>query len=361
MYTKNEKAIIWIDLFDFLTLKKQQAILDFFDEPSCVFDEFKNSFESLKDIVTKQQFDKMLYSLDEQYLNSHILNLDSQKIKVVTYLSDDYPQKMLNYPDRPIILYCRGDVSLLNSTCLSIVGTRKPTIYGKNITEKLAKGVASSGITIVSGLADGVDTISHSSALAVGGKTIAVMGSGFFDIYPKRNFELEKKIEEFGLVITEYKPEVGPASWHYPVRNRIIAGLSKAVLITEASLKSGTMHTRDYALDYGIDIFAVPGEITSFASSGTNNLIKSCQSSMVTDVEDILNFYNVSNKYKPVVKNLQLSIEQQAVLNAIDGETHFDDIQLKTKIDTKTLLTLLTTMELNGIIKKMNGNYYCKN
>ena len=361
MYTKNEKAIIWIDMFDFLTTKKQQEILDSFSEPGDIFDEFSSNFSILQNIITKEQFDKMCYALDEQYLMSYIINLDSQKIKIITYMSENYPQQFLNYPENPLILYCRGDLSLLNSVCVAVVGTRKPTIYGKQVTEKLSKELAASGVTIVSGLAEGIDSIAHTSALAVGGKTIAVMGSGFNDIYPKRNFELEKQIEKTGLVISEYAPNVGPASWHYPVRNRIIAGLSKAVLITEASLKSGTMHTRDYALDYGIDIFAVPGEITSFASSGTNNIIKSCQSAMVTSAEDILKGLNVLNQYKPVVKNLQLSLEEQAIFNVIDGETHFDEIQLQTKIDTKTLLTLLTTMELNGIIKKMNGNYYCKN
>ena len=361
MYSKNEKAIIWIDMFDFMSTKKQQEILDLFFEPRDIFDEFKNSFSKLENLLTKEQFNKMCYALDEQYLDSHILSLESQGIKVITYLSDDYPQRLANYPDKPIILYCKGDISLLNSICVAVVGTRKPTIYGKQVTEKLSKELASNGVTIVSGLADGVDSIAHNSALAVGGKTIAVMGGGFNQIYPKRNFELEKQIEQNGLVITEYAPNVNPASWHYPVRNRIIAGLSKAVLITEASLKSGTMHTRDYALDYGIDIFAVPGEITSFASSGTNNLIKSCQSAMVTCADDILDALNIKNHYTPVTNNIQYSLEEQAILNVIDGETHFDEIQQKTKIDTKTLLTLLTTMELNGIIKKMNGNYYCKN
>lgn len=359
-YTKNEQAIIWIDMFDFLTTKKQQEILDLFTEPKDIFDEFGTNFNLLQNFISTEQFNKMSYALDEQYLAAHILSLDSQQVKVVTYMSPEYPEKLQNLPDKPIILYCRGDVSLLNSECLAVVGTRKPTIYGKQVTEKLTKAVASAGVTIVSGLADGIDTVAHTSALAVNGRTIAVMGGGFNCIYPKRNFGLEKEIENKGLVITEYKPNVDPANWHYPIRNRIIAGLSKGVLITEASMKSGTMHTRDYALDYGIDIYAVPGEITSFASSGTNNIIKTCQSAMVTCAEDILQNFDVKTNFKPA-KSIQLSLEQQAILNAIDGETHFDEIQIQTKIDTKTLLTLLTTMELNGIIKKLTGNYYCKN
>ena len=359
MYSKNERAVIWIDLFDFLTTKKQQEILDLFSEPSAVFFEFEKSFDMLSSFLTKEQFDKMCYALNDDFLNTHILKLESQGIKVVTCFSDEYPEQFFNFDDKPILFYCKGDISLLKSLSIAVVGTRKPTIYGKLATEKLTKELAANGITIISGLAEGIDSVAHNSALAVGGKTIAVMGSGFENIYPKRNFELEKKIEENGLVITEYRPDVGPAHWHYPIRNRIIAGLSKGVLITEASLKSGTMHTRDYALEYGIDIYAVPGEITSFASSGTNQIIKTCQSAMVTCADDILKNFSVQTK-KQAVQNVQLSIEQQVILNAIDGESHFDEIQIKTKIDTKTLLTLLTTMELSGIIKKLAGNYYCK-
>lgn len=359
MYSKNERAIIWIDLFDFLTTKKQQEILDLFSEPSAVFYEFQKSYELLSAFLSKEQFDKMCYALNDDFLNTHILNLQSQGIKIVTYMSDDYPEQFFNFDDKPILFYCKGDTKLLKSLSIAVVGTRKPTIYGKLATEKLTKEIATSGITIVSGLAEGIDTVAHTSALAVGGKTIAVMGSGFNNIYPKRNFELEKKIEESGLVITEYAPDIGPAQWHYPVRNRIIAGLSRGVLITEASQKSGTMHTRDYALEYGVDIYAVPGEITSFASSGTNQIIKTCQSAMVTCSDDILKNFKVQTK-KLATQNMQLSLEQQAILNAIDGESHFDEIQIKTKIDTKTLLTLLTTMELSGIIKKLAGNYYCK-
>ena len=360
MYSVDEKAIIWLDLFDFLTYKKQISILECFESPSDMFFRFQKSESILKEHITHEQFEKMLYAQDEQYLERHIVDLESKGIKVITYCSECYPEKLLNYDEKPIILYCKGDLSLFNTTCVGIVGTRKPTRYGKDVTERFAKQLASNGVTIVSGLADGVDMIAHQNTLDVGGKTIAVMGSGFDCIYPKTNFELEKKIEKFGLVITEYKPNVEPAVWHYPFRNRIIAALSDAVLITEASLKSGTLYTRDYCIDYGIDLYAIPGEITNFQAGGTNQILKVCQASLVTSPDDILENLNIKNDIKPVVSNLQLSFEEQTILNSINGETHFDEILSLTKIDTKTLLTLLTEMELNGIIKKIAGNYYTK-
>ncbi|MBO7508329.1 MAG: DNA-processing protein DprA [Clostridia bacterium] len=359
-YTKNEKAIIWLDTFDFLSNKKKEDILSIFDEPQDIFECFKNDYSKFQELLTIEQFDKMCKELNEVYLENHIVNLSSKGVFVITFCSENYPVQFFNFPDKPLILYCKGDVSLLDSLCVGIVGTRKPTIYGRNITEKFAKVLASSGLTIVSGLAEGIDAIAHRGALSVGGKTIAVLGGGFDHIYPKTNFNLERENEENGLLNREYAPNVLPANWHYPVRNRIIAGLSKAVVIPEASIKSGSMHTKNYCAEYGIDIYAVPGEITSFSSSGTNAIIKNCQANIALSPEDVLDGLNVSKKYTPVVKNIQLSFEEQTVLNAIDAETHFDEIQIKTKIDTKTLLTLLTTLELNGIIKKLTGNYYCK-
>jgi DNA processing protein len=360
MYSREERAIIWLDIFDFLTYKKQEKILALFDDPFEMFKNFADGYQPFAEIISKKEYDEMVYSQNEQFLNSYILSLESQNIKVVTYVSEAYPKQFLEFVDKPFILYCKGDLSLLKTKCVGIVGSRKPTRYGKEVTEKFAKAIASSGVTVVSGLADGIDGISHRAALDVNGKTIAVMGGGFNYIYPKTNFALEREIEEKGLVITEYKPNSQPALWHYPIRNRIIAGLSNAVLITEASTKSGALYTRDYCIDYGIDLYAVPGEITSFSSSGCNMILKTCQASLVTTADDILDKLNVVNKFNPVVKNFQISFEEQTVLNAINGETHFDELQLATKLDTKTLITLLTTMELNGLIKKLAGNYYCK-
>lgn len=359
-YTENEKAIIWLDLFDFLTYKKQISILECFEQPSDMFFQFKSKSDLVKKIVTEEQFAKMEYALNDQYLQKYMIELENRGITVVTFCSEKYPKQFLNFDEKPIILYCKGDLSLLNKKSVGVVGTRKPTRYGKDVTERFARQLASAGMTIISGLADGVDMIAHQSALDVGGKTIAVMGSGFDCIYPKTNFELERKIEKLGLVMTEYRPNVEPAVWHYPFRNRIIAGLSDAVLITEASTKSGALYTRDYCIDYGIDLYAIPGEITNFQSGGTNGILKACQASLVTSPDDILENLNIKNNYEPIVANLQLTFEEQLILNTINGETHFDEILNSTKIDTKTLLTLLTEMELNGIIKKIAGNYYAK-
>lgn len=360
VYSADETAIIWLDMFDFLTYKKQEEILSFFDAPNQMFEKFSSSYSILDKILTREQFDKMSYAQNQQFLQNYILGFESKGLTIITFCSEAYPKQFLNYFEKPLILYCKGDISLLKSKCVGIVGSRKETRYGRDVTEKFAKALASNGLTIVSGLADGVDMIAHHSALEVGGKTIAVMGSGFENIYPKTNFDLEKEIEQKGLVITEYRPKIEPAVWHYPFRNRIIAGLSSAVLITEASVKSGSLYTRDYCIEYGVDLYAVPGEITSFQSGGTNQILKACQASLVTSPDDILQNLNIKNFYKPVVANLQLSFEEQAIIKILDKEMHFDEIQSLTNFDTKKLVTLLTELEISGIIKKLAGNYYIK-
>ena len=174
---------------------------------------------------------------------------------------------------------------------MAIVGTRRASRYGKDVTEQFASSLARAGVTIVSGLADGVDTFSHQACLNVKGKTIAVLGGGINNIYPATNTNLANKIvESGGLILSEYRPNEKPQTYYFPIRNRIIAGLSKAVLITEATEKSGSMHTKNYALDYGREVFAVPGRINDIYSTGCNKIIKSCQSAIALDPNDILNF-----------------------------------------------------------------------
>lgn len=361
MYSKNELALIWLDIFDFLTYHKQVEILKAFNSPAEIFSGFKHSYEKIKHLISREEFNNMCNCLDEQFLTRHIVGMETDKIKLVTQFSIDYPKNFLNYSTPPLILYCRGNTELLKTTCVAVVGTRRMTRYGKTVTESITKQLVANNITIVSGLADGVDTVAHTTAVENGGKTIAVLGSGLNEIYPHSNFALSKEIEKTGLIISESKPNTKPANFRFPIRNRIIAGLSKAVLITEAGIKSGVMYTRDYCAEYGIELFVVPGNITNSTSDGCNAIIKSCQASLCTGADDILEFLNVKNAYVQPQKSIQLNFDEQLILNVIgNDEVHFEEILAKTKFDTKTLISLLTTLELQGIIKKLAGNFYSK-
>ena len=194
MYSKKEKVVIWLSIFEQLTLKKQHQLIDMYDDVGKLWDNFETDKNKILQIVKEDVYNKMLFSLDENFVNTYIKNCDDLNIKIVTIVSDTYPQLLKETNSPPIILFCKGDVNLLKSLCVAIVGTRRCTKYGKEITYKFAYDIAKSGITVVSGLADGVDSIAHNATLDAGGKTIAVLGNGLNNIYPANNIPLANKI-----------------------------------------------------------------------------------------------------------------------------------------------------------------------
>lgn len=212
------------------------------------------------------------------------------KIEEISIESKEYPEQLREIYDAPLKLYILGNKEILKKPGIAIVGSRKATEYGKKVALQFSKDLSKSGINIISGLALGIDTCAHLGTLYPDniGKTIAVLGSGLDEIYPKQNIELAKQIINCGgCIISEYPLGTKPEKLHFPQRNRIISGLSKGILIIEASEKSGSLITADFALEQGREVFAVPGNISSPTSVGTNNLIKQ-GAKLVTSYEDIL-------------------------------------------------------------------------
>lgn len=209
-------------------------------------------------------------------LKNHLISAyNSQKIHVVPFNHPVYPKKLLELVDPPTILYGRGDISLLQSpNKIAIIGSRNATNYSKQALDSIVPPLIEQNFVIVSGLAKGADSFAHHAALQFGGKTIGVLGHGLFHLYPRENSELAAKMAIDHLLITEYPPYVGVQKWHFPMRNRIISGISNALVVTESSLKSGTLITTDHALEHGKDVFVVPGPIHSEQSKGTNKLLK---------------------------------------------------------------------------------------
>lgn len=196
------------------------------------------------------------------------------KILPISYQHPLYPESLLELIDPPAVLYAKGDPTLLkNSQRIAIIGSRKATMYTQKALQKIVPPLVEKGYVIVSGLAKGADAMAHQKTIDLGGHTIAVTGSGFLHPYPKENAGLNHIIEESHLVLTEYPPYVKPEKWNFPMRNRIISGLSKGIIVTEAQIKSGTLSTIEHALDHGKDIFAVPGNIDSLLSEGPHKLI----------------------------------------------------------------------------------------
>ncbi len=360
MLNKQEKVILFLTTCDYITYKKQFKIVEEV-VLSNLFDNIQEFKNDISNILTMDEVNKLVEDFDELKLNTYISNLNSANISVVTILSSSYSKLLKEIDTPPLVLYAKGDISLLNSTCVAVVGTRRASRYGKEVTEKFSYNMASAGVTIVSGLADGVDTFAHDSCVKAKGKTIAVLGSGVNQIYPATNTNLSNKIlENGGLIISEYKPNEKPQTYYFPVRNRIIAGLSKAVLITEAPEKSGSMHTKNYALDYGREVFAVPGRINDIYSTGCNKIIKNCQSAIALDPNDVLNF--LGTKFVESKTNVvQYSLTDKLILDIIDvNEVHYEEILAKSGMDNKELNTTLIRLELKKLIKKLPGNFYSK-
>lgn len=360
IYSNDEKALIFISQFDFITSSKIQKILEVFENPGDIFHADGSRLFQLKDIL-KTKYELFINELLQYNEKDFFNNLAKRGVKCLTIFSQNYPQKLLNLKNPPYVLYYCGNIDLLSTKCLAIVGTRSPSNYGKIITEKFAKEIASSGITVISGLATGVDKIAHEGALEVGGNTIAVLGGGFDHMFPAMNVNLAREIAKKGLIITEYYLSIKPTKYSFPTRNRIIAAIADHVLITEANFGSGSLYTKEYADDLGKESFAIPGNITSEKSCATNNLIKAGSVHCVTCVEDILSEFGILKTKKEVTKipNLQMSVEEATITELLkDGEKDFEYLLEKTNMDIQALNFNLTTLEIRGIIKKLAGNMY---
>jgi DNA processing protein len=357
-YSFDEKVLIWLSSFDCVSVAKHHALLELFKTPTQIFASIcKRDINAVK--ILQPHFEQVFEKANQNHIDAFVKNLASQNIVCSTIISKNYPQPLAQTYHCPINLFLKGDVSLLSTRCIAIVGTRTPSGYGKSVTMDFAKTLAQNGLTIVSGLAMGVDKIAHEAALEVGGKTIAVLGSGFGRIYPAMNTNLANTIAVKGLLVSEYAPAITPQKYTFPARNRIVAGLCEGVLLTEAGSQSGTLYTKEYAVEFNRNVYAVPGNITSSLSAGTNRLIQSCQASCVLDSKDILQDMGI----KPVEKRKieQLTVEEQIILNFVEKEQlHYEEILAKTKFEPKTLTSCLTSMAIRGIIKKLPGNYYTK-
>ena len=362
MYSQVEKAYIWLDSFDFITMAKKNEIIRYYGDYDNISKNVDCDFAKFKLLVTEDQYNVMKKSIKDNQIDKIINDLDKKDIYVICRSNTKYYPEKLYTLDPPFCLYTKGDIELLKSRyTISVVGSRQPSKYGKNITEKFTRELAKNGFVIISGLAYGVDYIAHISCLQEGGKTIAVLGSGFDHVYPAQHTSLfEKIVTGGGLAVSEYRPEVEPAGYHFPNRNRVIVGISNGVIITEATEKSGTMYTKDYAIDSGTELMVVPGNIDSQLSAGCNRIIKEFPSTMVTSVKDIFDVYDFTNEQKISESDyFQLNLEEQLIISVIgDQEVHYDEILTKTQIPSKNLNITLTGLQLKGVIKKLPGNNY---
>ena len=353
--TEEEKLFLLLSQFE-ISNKKVEKILDELGEHISIGRFFK--IKDLAKILGEELYANMQVCASEVRLRQYQRNLEESGITLLTIFSKSYPEKLAFLPDKPYFLFCKGDLSLLSKKSIAIVGSRMPSNYGRMMTDRFAGQLAQSGVVIVSGLAYGVDSIAHRKALEVGGNTIAVLGSGFNNIYPAEHQSLADTIAKEGLLISEYCPSMKATRYSFPQRNRIIAGLSDGVLITEAGIKSGTIHTKDFALDYGRELFAIPGNITSEKSQLPNDIIRSGQGQCVLCVEDILSSLGMSKTEQPK-KQMQLSFEEQEIVNLLsNGDFDIEYLSKNCNLKVNILNSCLTTLEIRGIIRRLPGEVY---
>jgi DNA processing protein len=289
---------------------------------------------------------------------------DSAAVAIVTADDPEFPEPLKNTPDPPLFLYIRGSFGPATGNAVAMVGTRTPTHYGLTVTHRMAYELASQGITVVSGMARGIDTQAHKGALAAKGRTIAVLGCGIDTAYPPENKGLMEEIARSGAVLTENPFGTKPEGGYFPARNRIISGLSAGTVIIEAAEDSGSLITADYTLKQERKLFAVPGNISSLTSRGTNSLIKQ-GARLVETAEDVLrglDLYKGRNAGTAVRQSLpSITDEERSVFDNLSAEPkHIDAIMAESGRAPGRLGGILTTLELKGLVKQLPGKYFVR-
>ncbi len=288
-------------------------------------------------------------------------------VEIVSYWDEKYPETLRNIASPPVLLYLIGNADLLASQSVAVVGTRKPTRYGLKQTEIFTEELVRRGLTIVSGLARGIDTRAHKTALAAEGKTIAVLGSGPDYVYPPENKTLFREIAEKGLIVTEYPPGTKPDAMNFPRRNRIISGLSLGTLVVETKVTGGALRTAAYALEQGREVFAVPGNADSPQSEGTNRLIQRGEAKLVTNANDVLDEFLLSFPEKEIEKKKKtadissLDVFEQRIFEILSEKPlHIDKIAESCEMSSSECSVYLLNLELKGFVAQLPGKYFVK-
>ncbi len=365
----NKLYWLWLTLKEKLSYTDIQSLIDKFGSPLNIYD--IENVEDIKEYSTKIQKNVLDKSLEKAI--SVYKRIEELNSRVVTIEDDEYPPMLRHIHEPPHVLYMYGErMDWERLLTITVVGTREYNQYGKNATQRISYDLAKAGVVIVSGMARGIDSIAGVSALQSGNKTVAVLGSGFDEVYPPEKKNLYNAIAKNGVVITEYPPDTKAYGSNFPRRNRIMAGLSYGVLVTQAPRKSGALITASRAVENGRDVFAVPGSMFSAGSEGCNDLIRQ-GAKLVTSYVDIINEYpyfelkklednkTVSSSSDRVdeIDFSRFSENQQKIIKLLlQGNIHIDEMYRELQMDRGVLTTELLMLELNGTVNKLEGNIY---
>lgn len=353
--TNNERAIIYLDLLTHLEYKHKRNIIDLYEDIGTLFENPSICYDYLLNNANDGYAKTFIDGLNAKIYDKVIDEVTSSDITIVTEQSQYYPKSLLNIDFRPLCLYCKGNVKLLNAkNIFSIVGSRKTLPEYLKHCSTISNELSSNGVVIVTGVANGADKSAILGAID-SGNLILVLAGGFNYINSEQNRDLINKTVDNGLVISEYAPSVPHLAYHYPIRNRIIAGLSKGVLICSGNYKSGTKYTAQFALDFNKDLFCFPYAINVNSGELCNKLIKE-GAYLTQNVEDICEVCNFSVNQK---QNASLSnLEQTIYLEIKNGTTKVEDLIEKLNLKIYEIIPLLSSLELKGYVLKNISNEY---
>ena len=358
------KILIGLNLIRELTPHRRNLLLDRFRSPQAIWEASEAELSTLPGF---SEIAKVIVATRrEEALDHEIKEAKKLGIRIVTLLDSDYPRLLREIENPPLVLYMRGEEEIDTTRTLAIVGTRRTSGYGREMARRLAHDLGALGLIVVSGLAIGIDAAAHHGALDSKGRTVAVLGSGFLHPYPASNKRLFDEIGRSGTVVSEYPLDTHPAKWTFPQRNRIIAGLSRGVIVVEAPQRSGALITARLALEEGREVFAVPGNVTSTASAGTNRLIKD-GATLVETVEDILfEFPDLNQLITPSETKTEailtaLTNDQRRVYDLVGLEPlHIDDIISRGKLSPTDAAHILLLLQMENLIQEGDGRRYIR-
>jgi len=349
----------WLCTIPGIGIKTVEKLLNYFKTPRDIFNAASERLESIQDIDNLKTA-AILKSRDISKLQREYDKLIDRKIHFISCESAEFPQRLTHLPDMPRGIFYQGKLPEANRLSIAIIGARNCTSYGREMAGDFAKQLAASDIQVIGGLARGVDVSAHKGALLNGGDTFAVLGCGINYCYPREHIEVFEKMKSVGGIISEYGLGVSPDAWRFPMRNRIISGLSDGIFIVEARDRSGALITAHMGLEQGKDIFALPGRAFDALSEGCNNLIKA-GAKMVTKPEEILEEYQI--KFKKNKKNQIIldKFEELVYSSLCLIPKNIDDVADEVRLSISQVIPILLRLELKGCIKQAARNQYIIN
>ena len=341
-----------------------KSLINLYGKAEEVFKARKKELEKIDGIGTVRAKSIKNFS-DFRQADEELRFIEKYKITPLFITNPAYPGRLLNCYDSPAMVYFRGNADLNASRIISIVGTRTNSEYGKTVTEKLIEDLSAHDIIIISGLAFGIDTIAHRSALKNSLKTVGVLAHGLDRIYPPQNKSLARQMMEQGGLLTDFRSETNPDKQNFPRRNRIVAGICDALIVVESGEKGGSIITAELANGYNRDVFAIPGRINDNRSQGCNDLIKSNKAALITEAADLLEILHWTQKKKPVPKVqrelfIELEPDEKIIVDILQQQEtiHIDELYLKSGLSTSATASALLMLEMNQLIQSLPGKIY---